>query len=59
MKRAFQVTLEMPRGVKVGEMSDYILDAVQTWKGQLHPDDPLFDLDYETVRVVSLGKVTS
>ena len=57
MRRAFKVTLDMPRGVKVGEMTDYILDAVQTWKGQLHPDDPLFDLDYEAVKVVSLGKV--
>jgi hypothetical protein len=47
----FVVRLEMPEDVGIGEMQEYIDEAVGAWKGQLHPDNPLFDLDRDTVKV--------
>lgn len=54
MNRVFIVQVEMPRDVTVSEMRDYIEEAVSTWKGSLHPDEPLFDLKREMVKVVAL-----
>lgn len=55
MKKYFKVGVVMPEDVTTTDMVDYIREAVQTWKGQLHPvEDPLFDLDRETVSVVPL-----
>jgi hypothetical protein len=51
MKRQFIVTVEMPNGVTVKEMKEYILDAVATWKGQLDPECDLFWLNSDKVRV--------
>lgn len=61
MKRAFIVTLNLPRGVTPQVMVDYISDAVKTWKGQLKSItamedendwyDPLTDLDEDSVKV--------
>ena len=47
----FTVALEMPEGVSTSEMETYIEEAVATWRGQLDPDDPLFALDGDSVKV--------
>lgn len=49
--RVFKVYLTMPEGAAEDEVMDYIEDAVATWKGQLHPDNPIFDLDPDSVSV--------
>lgn len=54
MKRSFLVKLDVPEGCTLPEMAGYIENAVATWKGQLHPDEPLFDLDGDSVKVKSI-----
>jgi len=44
MKENYLVTLDRPKDISVGDMKIYIKEAVGGWKGQFHPDDPLFDL---------------
>jgi hypothetical protein len=51
MRRSFIVSLEMPKSVTVPEMKEYVESAVRVWKGQLHPDQPIFDLDADSVQV--------
>ena len=58
MRRMFMVQVEMPEGATVEDMRAYIWDAVATWKGQLHPDEPIFDLDSDKVRVLSIPATT-
>lgn len=54
-RRSFRVTVTIPDGVSVAEMRAYIREAVQTWCGSFDPEnDPLFDLDYDSVKVVAL-----
>ncbi len=57
MKRQFIVTVEMPEEATPADVKRYIHDAVQTWKGQLHPSDPMADLDYSKVRVYTIPKL--
>lgn len=52
--RQFIVTVDVPKGVTLPEMCDYITEAVGVWKGQLHPDERLFDLDGDSVKVKSI-----
>ncbi len=40
----FLVTLTPPTGATAADLREYIEDAVQTRKGQMHPDEPLFSL---------------
>ena len=48
---SFLVTLDLPDGVTPAELAEYIDDAVCSWcKGQ-DPEDPIFDLDRESVNV--------
>lgn len=54
MKRQFVVTIDLPEGAKVNETRHYIFDAVTTWRGQLHPADPLFGLTDQDVHVKRL-----
>ena len=56
MIKDFKVRVEMPKDVTITEMQDYIREAVQTWKGQMHPDEPLFDLNYKSVTVTPIFK---
>jgi len=56
-KKHFIVGVKIPDGVGTREMQEYIREAVQTWKGQKHPEDPLFDLDYKTVTVKSVRSI--
>ena len=50
-KRQFIVTLDIPPGVTLPEMEEYIAEAVQIWQGQMHPEAPLRDLNGNSVRV--------
>lgn len=56
MQRKFTVTVEMPEGVKVAEMADYIEDAVATHKGCMDPDEAIFGLDGTSVKVRPVPK---
>lgn len=54
MKRGpevYSVTLVRPEGVSVQMMKEYIADAVASMKGSYHPDDDIFYLDRDTIRV--------
>lgn len=50
--KAFLVRLNLPPGCSVGEMREMIEDAIKCWPGSLHPEDPRFDLDRDSVQVV-------
>lgn len=51
MNRSFIISLDMPKGVTVPEMQQYIDSAVRVWKGQLPPEEPMFNLDRDSIRV--------
>ncbi len=53
MKAKFLVTVSIPDGVSHRDMADYIRDAVKTWREQLHPDEPLFNLNPKSVTVTN------
>ncbi len=44
------VVAEVPAGVTHKEWQAYLEDAVGTMKGSYNPEDPLFDLDSDTVK---------
>jgi hypothetical protein len=41
------VAVNRPQGVSISQMEAYIYDAVSTWGGQFHPDDPLHTANNE------------
>lgn len=47
----FVVKLEMPEGVSIAEMKEYIEDSVVSCRGRL-PPDPLPGLDRDKIRVI-------
>lgn len=49
--RCFRVLLRIPDGADEDQVMDYIENAVCGWKGGLHPDDPMTNLDCDTVLV--------
>lgn len=51
MKRSFRVTLEIPGDVTEEQMIEYIRAAVSNWASGGDPDDDLFYLDHNTVKV--------
>lgn len=53
MKRAYLVTLSQPPDVTDEEMEEYIRSAVSFWKGQMSPEEPLFYLRSDKVKVRS------
>lgn len=56
-KAHFRVTVEIPDGVRLTEMADYIRTAVKQWKGQCgprcdgFPEGPIVLLKEDTVKV--------
>lgn len=50
-KLRFLVELDKPPQTGVKEVQEYLRDAIEGWGGQLHPDDPLFDVSEYNVRV--------
>jgi len=49
--RRFEVTVEIPAGVTVREMEGYIREAVQCWVGHMDPEEPIWAIDKDKVRV--------
>lgn len=56
MLYCYVVAVERPDGVTHAQMVGYIEDAVRTHKGCFSPDDPLFDLDKDSVKVKVRGR---
>jgi hypothetical protein len=50
-RRRYIVEVDHPPGVTGAQMKVYIEDAVASMKGSYHPEDPIFDLDGDTVVV--------
>ncbi len=42
-KHRFVVTIKTDECTQK-EVEAYVRDAVKTWKGQMHPDDPMFQV---------------
>jgi len=53
-KVSFKVSVDLPDGCKIAEMRDYIEESVATWKGCKHPEEPIFDLDWKSVKVTRI-----
>lgn len=51
MKRSFTVVVDLPPGVDVVMMAEYIQDAVQGWTGGMDPQHPLGCVDLDVVSV--------
>ena len=60
----YRVTLQLPTGANRHDAKQYVLDAVRTWSGSLHPPfaygeddegDPMFNLDRDKVRVTLIA----
>jgi hypothetical protein len=51
MRARFLVSLDLPSGVSLEQMRQYIEDEIKTNIGRLPPDEPLFDLDRDSVKV--------
>lgn len=50
-KSGFVVLLEIPEHANTEMVADYIENAVKSYKGGLHADEPMFQLDRESVSV--------
>lgn len=56
MKQRFVVEVDIPSGVSVQEMKDYIFGEVRAGIGGLPPEDPLFHLDRTSVKVTLMTR---
>lgn len=56
---SFVVTLTVPYVATVYQVRDYIADAVSSWGGGYHKDDPLFSGRVRNVKVKRPGKEKS
>jgi hypothetical protein len=50
-RQIYVVMLACPLGVSSERMRQYIEDEIKANVGHLHPEDPLFNLDRDTVDV--------
>ena len=50
-KKDFIVSVDIPKGVTIAEMQQYIEDTVGGWSGGLDPREPIFELTMEDVTV--------
>ncbi len=55
-KKSYRVSLEVPDGVNDWDMRQYIEESVATMKGCLCPEDPMFHLKGESVKVFNINK---
>ncbi len=51
----FLVTVDLPWGITVENMRQYIKDAMSCEMKDYHPDDPMTQLDITTITVQKLG----
>ena len=50
MVKTVRITFDMPEDATQAEVKEFIVDALGSWGGQFHPDDPLFgSLEIKTV----------
>lgn len=50
-KVAMIIEFDLPEGASEDDAESYTLDAVHSYCGGLHPDDPMFELDRNSVVV--------
>lgn len=55
----FRVTLDIPNESNIPEMQRYIKTAIVCWKNGGNPEDPVFKLNDESVRVSILQRITT
>lgn len=56
MRTKFIINVKLPNGMLKSEMRSYIRVAIQAWCKSYHPDDPVFDLNPNTVGVTPIVK---
>jgi hypothetical protein len=57
MTATLTVKFDMPPGVNNEDLAAFVIDALSSWGGQFHPEDPLFhSLRGRIKRVVVRGK---
>ena len=54
MKKSFKVTLDIPEGVNTMEMCEYIVRSVRLMRGSYSRNDPIFELDRDTVKCIPI-----
>jgi hypothetical protein len=55
MRRRIIISADVPPEINDHNLADYLIEAIEYWGGQYHPDDPLF---YGVnIRTVSMRKV--
>jgi hypothetical protein len=55
-KHAYEVRVALPEGATIGNMEAYIRNALKAECGNLSPDDPLFNLNRNKIKVVYKGQ---
>ncbi len=55
MKKQFLVTVEIPEDVTITQMQEYIKESIETLCKSYHFSDPLFDLDWKSIKVRPYG----
>jgi hypothetical protein len=43
MRRRIVISVDAPPGATDEDLANYVCNAVETWGGSYHSDDPLFD----------------
>lgn len=51
MKKQYVVEVELPKDVSSTEMIEYIKQWVATGRGACHPEDPMSELNRESIKV--------
>lgn len=54
MIEKYIVILDRPEGVSIREMKAYLEEAISIWCKSFDPDEPIFDLDSNKVKVSRL-----
>jgi hypothetical protein len=50
------VSIELPPYAHEDEVAEYVLDATKSYAGGLHPDEPMFHIDRDSVRLTVISK---
>lgn len=54
-KRSITITCDIPIYAEPEEVAEYIVNALGSWGGSLHPEDPMFDsIDVRSVKIGSM-----
>lgn len=55
----FNLTMTLPHDVTIQQAQQYVRDAVGGWKGGFNADEPMTELDVDTIRVGLQKKVVT